>query len=132
MPFSRHVEIGRVCLVNYGADYGKLVTIVDVLDSNRVLVDAPGMVRGIASMRRLALTDIKLSIQRIPKKTALTKALAEAKVTETFNASAWGQKIQTQAAKASLGDFDRFKLMVARVKKSSILKREMAKLKSKK
>jgi large subunit ribosomal protein L14e len=44
----------------------------------QVLVDAPGMVRGIASMRRLALTDIKLSIQRIPKKTALTKALAEA------------------------------------------------------
>jgi ribosomal protein L14E/L6E/L27E len=36
MPFSRHIEIGRVCLVNYGADYGKLVTIVDVLDQNRV------------------------------------------------------------------------------------------------
>ena len=39
-----------------------------------------------------------------------------AEVIETFNASAWGQKIQTQAAKAALGDFDRFKLMVARVK----------------
>jgi large subunit ribosomal protein L14e len=36
MPFSRHVEIGRVCLINYGADYGKLVTIVDVVDPNRV------------------------------------------------------------------------------------------------
>jgi hypothetical protein len=44
----------------------------------QVLVDAPGMVRGVASMKRLALTDIKLTIQRIPKKTLLTKALAEA------------------------------------------------------
>jgi len=46
--------------------------------------------------------------------------LCSAEVTETFNASAWGQKIQTQAAKASLGDFDRFKLMVARVKVRSL------------
>jgi ribosomal protein L14E/L6E/L27E len=30
------VEIGRVALVNYGKDYGKLVVIVDVIDQNRV------------------------------------------------------------------------------------------------
>lgn len=36
MPFSRYVEIGRVALVNYGADAGKLVVITDVIDSNRV------------------------------------------------------------------------------------------------
>ncbi|PQQ17246.1 putative 60S ribosomal protein L14 [Prunus yedoensis var. nudiflora] len=38
MPFKRYVEIGRVALVNYGEDYGKLVVIVDVLDQNRALV----------------------------------------------------------------------------------------------
>lgn len=32
----RYVEIGRVAMVNYGPDYGKLVTIVDVVDQNRV------------------------------------------------------------------------------------------------
>lgn len=36
MPFSRYVEIGRVALVNYGPDYGKLVVITDVVDQNRV------------------------------------------------------------------------------------------------
>jgi len=36
MPFSRYVEIGRVALVSYGAEYGKLVVIVDVVDQNRV------------------------------------------------------------------------------------------------
>lgn len=34
--FKRFVEIGRVALVNYGEDYGKLVVIVDVVDQNRV------------------------------------------------------------------------------------------------
>jgi hypothetical protein len=36
MPFQRYVEIGRVALVNFGEDYGKLVVISDVLDQNRV------------------------------------------------------------------------------------------------
>lgn len=36
-PFKRYVEIGRVALVNYGKDYGKLVVIVDVIDQNRVI-----------------------------------------------------------------------------------------------
>ncbi len=36
MPFSRYVEIGRVALINYGEEYGKLVVISDVVDQNRV------------------------------------------------------------------------------------------------
>ncbi|KAJ0792466.1 putative ribosomal protein L14 [Helianthus annuus] len=35
IPFKRYVEIGRIALVNYGKDYGKLVVIVDVIDQNR-------------------------------------------------------------------------------------------------
>ena len=36
MPFSRYVEIGRVALISYGPEYGKLVVITDVVDQNRV------------------------------------------------------------------------------------------------
>ncbi len=36
MPFTRNVEIGRIALVNYGEEYGKLVVITDVVDQNRV------------------------------------------------------------------------------------------------
>ena len=36
MPFKRYVEIGRVAMVNYGPEYGKLVVISDVVDQNRV------------------------------------------------------------------------------------------------
>lgn len=34
--FTKFVEIGRVCLVNYGPDRGKLCVILDVIDGNRV------------------------------------------------------------------------------------------------
>jgi len=36
MPFKRYVEIGRVAMINYGPEYGKLVVISDVLDQSRV------------------------------------------------------------------------------------------------
>ena len=39
MPFKRYVEIGRVALINFGEDYGKLVVITDVVDQNRVSRD---------------------------------------------------------------------------------------------
>jgi len=34
--FSRFIELGRVVLIQYGPDAGKLATIVDVVDQNRV------------------------------------------------------------------------------------------------
>jgi len=36
MPFSRFVQVGRVCVVCYGADEGKLCTIVEIVDQNEV------------------------------------------------------------------------------------------------
>lgn len=42
MPFTRFVEIGRVAMVNYGPEHGKLVVISDVVDQNRVSTGARG------------------------------------------------------------------------------------------
>jgi|TARA_B110000090_G_C13286495_1_gene410201 large subunit ribosomal protein L14e len=36
MGFSRFVEVGRVVLINYGPDAGKIATIVDIVDAKRV------------------------------------------------------------------------------------------------
>uniref|UniRef100_UPI0013008576 60S ribosomal protein L14 n=1 Tax=Oceanicella sp. SM1341 TaxID=1548889 RepID=UPI0013008576 len=75
MPFKRYVEIGRIALINYGEDYGKLVVIVDVIDQNRALVDAPDMERSQMNFKRLSLTDIKIDIKRVPKKKELIEAM---------------------------------------------------------
>lgn len=39
MPFQRYVEVGRVVIINYGKDYGKLYVITDIVDQNRVSRD---------------------------------------------------------------------------------------------
>ncbi|VAI47063.1 unnamed protein product [Triticum turgidum subsp. durum] len=116
MPFKRFVEIGRVALVNYGKDYGRLVVIVDVVDQNRALVDAPDMVRCQMNFKRLSLTDIKIDIKRIPKKATLIKAMEEADVKTKWENSSWGKKLVVQKRRASLNDFDRFKVMLAKIK----------------
>ena len=36
--FTRFVEVGRVAYINYGPDFGKLCTIVDIIDGKRVFI----------------------------------------------------------------------------------------------
>ncbi|ONM57178.1 60S ribosomal protein L14-1 [Zea mays] len=129
MPFKRFVEIGRVALVNYGKDYGRLVVIVDVVDQNRALVDAPDMVRCQINFKRLSLTDIKIDIKRVPKKSTLIKAMEEADVKTKWENSSWGKKLIVQKRRAALSDFDRFKVMLARIKRGGAIRQELAKLK---
>ncbi|RWR81144.1 60S ribosomal protein L14-1-like protein [Cinnamomum micranthum f. kanehirae] len=149
MPFKRYVEIGRVALVNYGKEYGKLVVIVDVIDQSRALVDASDMVRGQMNFKRLSLTDIKIDIPRVPKKKSLVAAMEAAvlyfgfsflvyllirssgmaDVKNKWENSSWGRKLIVQRRRASLNDFDRFKVMLAKIKRAGTIRQELAKLK---
>ncbi|CAN6554057.1 hypothetical protein ACFX13_004107 [Malus domestica] len=129
MPFKRYVEIGRVALVNYGKDYGRLVVIVDVIDQNRALVDAPDMVRTQLNFKRLSLTDIKIDIKRVPNKKTLIAAMEAADVKNKWEKSSWGRKLVVQKRRAALNDFDRFKLMLAKIKRAGIIRQELTKLK---
>ena len=62
MSFKRFVQLGRVVLVNYGEEEGKLATIIDVIDNNRVLIDGPAPITGVKrqamNLKRIQLTDI--------------------------------------------------------------------------
>ncbi|KMZ65849.1 putative 60S ribosomal protein L14 [Zostera marina] len=129
MPFKRFVEIGRVALVNYGKEYGQLVVIVDVIDQNRALVDGPGLVRHQVNFKRLSLTDIKIDIKRSPKKKYLIAAMEAADVKNKWEKSSWGRKLIVQKRRAAMTDFDRFKVMLARIKRSTCINQEVAKLK---
>ncbi|KAF7154545.1 hypothetical protein RHSIM_Rhsim01G0261900 [Rhododendron simsii] len=129
MPFKRYVEVGRVALVNYGKDYGNLVVIVDVIDQNRALVDSPDMVRTQMNFKRLSLTDITIDIKRVPKKKTLIAAMEAADVKNKWENSSWGRKLIVQKRRASLNDFDRFKLMLAKIKRAGAVRQELAKLK---
>uniref|UniRef100_M4FCN3 Large ribosomal subunit protein eL14 domain-containing protein n=1 Tax=Brassica campestris TaxID=3711 RepID=M4FCN3_BRACM len=125
-PEQRYIEIGRVALVIFGKDYGKLV---DVVDQNRALVDAPDMERIQTNLKRLSLTDIVIDINRVPKKKILIEAMEKADVKNKWEKSSWGRKLIVQKRRAALNDFDRFQIMLAKIKRAGVVRQELAKLK---
>jgi large subunit ribosomal protein L14e len=95
----------------------------------QALVDRPDEIRRTESFKRLTLTDFKLDIPRLAKKSVLKKALQENDVFAKFAASAWGQKLAKRDAKASMTDFDRYKAAVEKMKRSAKVRRTLNKLK---
>jgi len=130
-PYARFVQIGRVCLVNYGPMRGSLVVVVNVVDHNRVLVEGPaaGISRQVIRLTRLSLTDLMVPIQLGARPGTLAKAYAKAGIDEAWAASSWGKKLSTRSKRANLSDYDRFKVMVARKTKSRAIGKEVKRLK---
>jgi len=119
MAFTRFVEVGRVVLINYGSLSGKLAVIVEIISTNRVLVDGPttGVKRQELSLRRASLTDVVISIPRGAKTAVVKKAAEEAKLVEKFNNTPLGKRQAKTVKRASLSDFDRFKVMILKRRK---------------
>ncbi|KAG2266949.1 hypothetical protein Bca52824_074028 [Brassica carinata] len=125
MVFKRYVEIGRVALVNFGKDYGKLVVIVD---QNRVIHPSLSKLSIQMNLKRLSLTDIVIDINRVPKKKILIEAMENADVKNKWEKNSWGRKLIVQKRRAALNDFDRFQIMLAKIKRAGVVRQELAKL----
>merc|ERR1712166_708257 len=79
MGFTRHVEMGRVVIINYGADAGKLGMISDIIDQNRCMVYSPftTLPRNEVGYKRLSLTDLTVKLQRGARNGTCKKAWEE-------------------------------------------------------
>ncbi|KAH7296683.1 hypothetical protein KP509_26G034200 [Ceratopteris richardii] len=69
------------------------------------------------NFKRLSLTDLKVDIPRMPTKNQLAVAIESADVYNKWANNSWGRKLIDQKKRASLNDWERFKVMVARVKR---------------
>jgi len=98
----------------------------------QALVDGPATLTGVSRQtipfRNLSLTSIKLEIPRAVRTGTLTKAFTKADVLGQWQKSSWAKKLARHQTRSELGDFDRFKLMLLRKKKSLLINREFAKL----
>jgi large subunit ribosomal protein L14e len=115
--------------VNFGKDFGKVAVIVDIVDSRRVLIDGPttNFPRTIYPVKRLGLTSIKVKeILKGARTGTLKKAATAQKINEKWAATSIAKKIAVRAKRASLTDFDRFKVMISRKNRSFKL-RQLAK-----
>ena len=116
MVFRKFVEVGRAVYINYGPMVGRIAVIVEIINTQRVLVEGPtsGVRRQEMSLRRLSLTDFVLDITRSIKSADLKKAVEAFDLNNKFNGTPYGRKLVRGATRAKLTDFDRFKVMVLR------------------
>merc|ERR1719440_2610143 len=127
--FDRFVEPGRLALITYGPCAGKMCTIIDIVDQKRVIVDGPEKVTGVRRhmlpVKRLSLTDLKSSIVRGAREKTLKLALEKDDAMNKWGQTAWAKKLAAKKARSEMNDFDRFKLMVARKKRSLAVKKTL-------
>merc|ERR1719163_1676142 len=76
-------------------------------------------------LRRLSLTDFKCTIPRAAREKTLKQALDKDGVFAKWEATAWGKKLKARKTRSEMNDFDRFKLMVARKKRSAAVKKSL-------
>lgn len=119
MAFTKFVEVGRIVLINFGSLSGKLAVIVEIISTNRVLIDGPttGVKRQEISLRRVSLTDVTISIERGAKTSAVKKAAEESKISEKFQNTPMGRRFAKTNRRESLTDFERFKVMILKRRK---------------
>lgn len=129
--FTRFVEIGRVAYVAFGPDAGKLVTVVDCITQSNVLVDGPctGVTRKAMSLKRLHLTKFKLTFPFGARSGIVKKQWEKDEINKLWAETTWAKKIANREKRATLSDFDRFKLMKAKQQRNRAIKLELGRLK---
>ncbi len=127
MAFKRFVEVGRVCVVNYGPEVGKLCVVIDVVDGRRVIVDGPttGVDRKVMNLKALSLSKFNVDISRGIRNKALVAALEEQKTIEKFNESAWGLKKAAAAKRSACNDFERFQVMILKKERTKAINKAL-------
>ncbi|KAK7798851.1 hypothetical protein U0070_015966 [Myodes glareolus] len=130
MVFRHFVEVGRVAYVSFGPHAGKLVTIVDVIDQNRALVDGPctRVRRQAIPFKFMQLTDFILKFPHSAQQKYVRKAWEKVDINTKWAATRWAKKIDARERKAKMTDFDRFKVMMAKKMRNRIIKTEVKKL----
>jgi len=129
--YKYFVQAGRVAFINYGSDYGKMVTIVDVADQSRVLVDGENFPRMVLPLKRLSLTRMRLPLQKGARTGTLVKAAKKANLAAKWAETPFAKKLAKRKLRANLTDLERFQVMINR-KQRSLAIRKKAKVISKK
>merc|ERR1712002_431617 len=133
MPFKNFVEIGRVAFLTEGPHAQKLAVIVDVIDGTRALIDGPcsGVPRQEYKFANLHLTKYVVKIQHSQKSKHVRKAWEEADIDSKWSNSAWATNLEKRAQRASITDYDRFKLGKAKQARNRLVNKAFFQLKKK-
>ena len=129
MGFKKFVEVGRVALINYGDDYGKICVIVDIAGPTEVLIDGPklGVARQLINLRKLSLTALTIKISKGARTGTLQDAILKEKLIEKWASTTQALKLRKKAIREKLNDFERFQVMVLHRRRSFMTKKALKK-----
>lgn len=87
------------------------------------MVDGPltGVPRHSIPFRRLTLTDFKIAIPKGARQKTLKAAFTKGDIAKKFAATRTGLKLAQRAKRATVNDFDRYKIMIAQIKVNIII-----------
>lgn len=66
------------------------------------------------AFKHMSLTDLKITVPRGARSGVVKKAFTDGEVSEKWEKTAWAKKLAARKKKASMTDFDRFKLKLAK------------------
>lgn len=119
------LELGRVVYINYGPQAGKIAVVVDIVNGTKIVVDGPGLdvERQVISTRRLELTKFRIGdFAKGDKQNELRKKIEAYGLQKRFAEVGIGKRIAKQNKRASLSDFDRFRVHVLKRKLSKAVR----------
>ena len=82
------------------------------------MVDGPctNVARQALAFKHMSLTDLKIKVPRGARSGVVKKVFTDAEVLEKWEKTSWAKKLTARKKKASMTDFDRFKLKLAKQK----------------
>lgn len=133
MPIKHLVEIGRIGYVSYGRNAGKPVAIVDVIDSNRALVDGPcsKVARQPIRFKRLRLTKHKINFVHGASSKVVAREWEKNEITKKWKEGFQFKKLLADKRRKDLSDLGRFKVYKLKQKMNKVVNAKVKELKSK-
>ncbi|KAF3768650.1 60S ribosomal protein L14-A-like protein [Cryphonectria parasitica EP155] len=133
----RTVQVGRVVVLQSGAEAGRLAAIVEIVDHKRALVDGPSsesalqVTRQMVSFSNVVLTDFVVAgLPRGARTPTVKKFWEKAEIDQKWKGSNWAKKRDQQAKRSTLTDFDRFKVLRLKKQRRFEERKALAKVKA--
>eukprot|EP01003_Olkasia_polycarbonata_P002086 NODE_1441_length_540_cov_68.784114_g1364_i0.p2 GENE.NODE_1441_length_540_cov_68.784114_g1364_i0~~NODE_1441_length_540_cov_68.784114_g1364_i0.p2 ORF type:complete len:133 (+),score=26.30 NODE_1441_length_540_cov_68.784114_g1364_i0:48-446(+) len=124
--YTVKVELGRIVRLN-GSD--KVYAIVDIVDLRRVILARPNEPRIVARVQDIQLTALRIvRMPRAARNKKLSAMWAAFEVDSKVSKQAWSQKLARRTKKASLTDFERFQVQLAKRVRNRAAREELTKL----
>jgi len=110
----------------------KPMAIVNVIDLSRLLLDDGSCNRKTVNVKNIKLTDLSIKICHGARPGTVKKAWASAGIDAAWAKTDIATGLSKAAKRASLGDFDRYKLMRLKQERSRIVKQALGKIRKSK